>query len=155
MPAASGHPERQTHHPSPWVPAFELVKELATRPATSPRLRGEVGICGSARIPGEGQRRVSQLRNLVQPSRGPSPRPSPRERGEGELCGSAPANARFLHTRLRGGDERKAAGARLVGTTSRARLLFTGAAFRFQVDKRRAVDAVEPAYLECRTVDRH
>src|SRR5271156_3507381 len=40
-----------------------------------------------ARIPGEGQRRGSQLQNLAQPPKGPSPRPSPRKRGEGELCG--------------------------------------------------------------------
>src|SRR5271165_6573917 len=46
-----------------------------------------------ARIPGEGQRRVFQLRP-VQPPEGPSPRPSPRKRGEGELCGSDPTNAR-------------------------------------------------------------
>src|SRR5271155_4006673 len=35
-----------------------------------------------ARIPGGGQRRVSQLRNFVQLAKGPSPRPSPRKRGE-------------------------------------------------------------------------
>src|SRR5437879_618219 len=50
-----------------------------------------------AQIPGEGQRRVSQLRNLVQLPKGPSPRPSPRKRGEGEyrsLCGWRRVHAR-------------------------------------------------------------
>src|SRR3954469_5864604 len=51
---------------------------------------------GRARIPGEGQRRVPRLRNLVQPAKGPSPRPSPRKRGEGELCASDPVDGRFL-----------------------------------------------------------
>src|SRR5208282_5012295 len=32
-----------------WTSAFERVKELAARPVTSPRLRGEVGMRASAR----------------------------------------------------------------------------------------------------------
>src|SRR5271163_1477932 len=51
-----------------WTPAFERVKELAARPVTSPRLRGEVGICASARgfrVRGNGP--LLQRRVAVQP----------------------------------------------------------------------------------------
>src|SRR6516164_287570 len=79
-------------------PACEHVKELAAHPVTSPRLRGEVGICAPERgfrVRGVHPPATAALRTTI---KRPLTQPSPRKRGEGESCGSDAANVRFLHT---------------------------------------------------------
>ena len=73
------------------------MKELAAGPATSPRLRGEVLICACVRIPGEGQRRVSQLCNF---RKAPHPDPLPANGARENSGASAVGAARMRGRRI-------------------------------------------------------
>jgi len=78
---------------APWTPALERVRELAARPVTSPRLRGEVGICASARgFRGGATALFCNGELLYNREEAPHPNPLP-ARGARENRAPDPANA--------------------------------------------------------------
>jgi hypothetical protein len=82
-------------NPTPLISSFSHkdVNKLAARLVTSPRLRGEVGICAPPRgYQVRGKRPSRDGGFSYNREEAPSPQPSPRKRGEGESCGSDTAN---------------------------------------------------------------
>jgi hypothetical protein len=76
------------------IPAKARVKELASRPATSPRLRGEVGICASERgFRVRGNATSSDCGALCNVQQAPHPDPLPASGARGNKAGIHPPKA--------------------------------------------------------------